>query len=45
VARRLAVDNFDEVYTDMGRVSKLWKNMIDAPLFFEKVKECVFRRG
>jgi len=45
VARQLAVDTFDEVYEDMGRVCKLWKNMIDALLFLEKVKERVFRRG
>jgi len=45
VARRLAVDSFDEVYEDMGRVCKLWKSMIEAPLFLEKVMERVFRRG
>jgi len=45
VERRFAVDTFDEVYEDMGRVCKFWKNMFDAPLFLEKNKERVFRSG
>jgi len=45
VTSRLSGETFGEVYEALAPVSKLWKELIRAPWFYDQVRQQAYQKG